>query len=41
MNRIVFFGYVVTSQSIEMDEANVRVINECPTPKYMIEVSMD
>ena len=38
MNIIVFFGYGVTLHGIEMDEVNVKVIYEWPTPKYMIKV---
>jgi hypothetical protein len=36
--KIVFLGYVVSKKDIEMDEANVKVIKEWPTPKMVSEI---
>jgi hypothetical protein len=33
MEKIVFLGYVVTAQGIEMDEEKVKAIRDWPTPK--------
>jgi len=38
MEKIVFLGYVVTAQGIEMDEEKVKVIRDWPTPKSVTEV---
>jgi hypothetical protein len=38
MEKIMFIGYVVTAHSIKMDENKVKVIQDWPTPKFMIEV---
>jgi len=38
MEKIVFLGYVVTTQGIEMDEEKVKVIRDWPTPKVVREV---
>ena len=38
MGKIVFLGYVVTAQGIEMDEEKVKAIREWPTPKSVSEV---
>jgi hypothetical protein len=37
--KIVFLGYVVTAQGIEMDEEKVKAIRDWPTPKSVSEVS--
>jgi hypothetical protein len=33
MERIVFLGYVLTVQGIEMDEEQVKAIRDWPAPK--------
>jgi len=38
MGKIVFLGYVVTAQGIEMDEEKVKAIRGWPTPKSVSEV---
>jgi hypothetical protein len=38
MEKIVFLGYVVTTQGIEMDEEKVKAIRDWPTPKSVSEV---
>jgi hypothetical protein len=38
MEKIVFLGYVVTAQGIEMDEEKVKAIWDWPTPKSVSEV---
>jgi len=38
MENIVFLGYVVTAQGIEMDEEKVKAIRDWPTPKSVSEV---
>ena len=38
MGKIVFLGYVVTAQGIEMDKEKVKAIQEWPTPKSVSEV---
>lgn len=38
LGKIVFLGYVVTAQGIEMDEEKVKAIREWPTPKSVSEV---
>ena len=38
IEKIVFLGYVVTAQGIEMDEEKVKAIREWPTPKSVSEV---
>jgi hypothetical protein len=38
MEKIVFLGYVVTAQSIEMDGEKVKAIRDWPTPKSVGEV---
>ena len=38
MKKIVFLGYVVTTQGIEMDEEKVKAIRDWPTPKSVSEV---
>ena len=38
MEKIVFLGYVVTTQGIEMDEEKVKAIQDWPTPKSVSEV---
>jgi hypothetical protein len=38
MEKIVFLGYVVTAQDIEMDEEKVKAIWDWPTPKSVSEV---
>lgn len=35
MERIIFLGYVVIAQSIEMDEKKVKAIQDWPTPKLV------
>ena len=36
--EIVFLGYVVTAQGIEMGEEKVKAIQDWPTPKSVSEV---
>jgi hypothetical protein len=36
--KIVFLGYVITAQGIEMDEEKVKAIRDWPTPKSVSEV---
>jgi hypothetical protein len=38
MEKILFLGYVVTAQGIEMDEEKVKVIRDWPTPQSVSEV---
>jgi hypothetical protein len=38
MEKIMFLGYVVTAQGIEMDKKKVRAIQDWPTPKSVSEV---
>jgi len=38
MEKIVFLGYVVTAQGIEMNEEKVKPIRDWPTPKSVSEV---
>jgi hypothetical protein len=38
MEKIVFLGYVVTAQGIEMDEEKVKAIRNWPIPKSVSEV---
>jgi hypothetical protein len=38
MEKIVFLGYVVTAQGIEMDEEEVKAIRDWPIPKSVSEV---
>jgi hypothetical protein len=38
MEKIVFLGYVVTAQGIEMGEEKVKAIRDWPTPKSVSEV---
>ena len=38
MEKIVFPGYIVTAQDINMDEEKVTAIQNWPTPKSVIEV---
>jgi len=38
MEKIMFIGYVVTAQGIEMDEEKVKAIRDSPTPKSVSEV---
>jgi len=38
MEKIVFLGYVVTAQGIEIDEEKVKAIRDWPTPKLISEV---
>jgi hypothetical protein len=38
MKKIVFLGYVVTTQGIEMDKEKVKAILEWLAPKSMTEV---
>jgi hypothetical protein len=38
MKKIMFLGYVVTMQGIEMDKEKAKVILDWPTPKFVIEV---
>jgi hypothetical protein len=38
MDRIVFLGYVGSAKGIEMDEAKVKAIQECFTPKSITDV---
>ena len=38
MDKVVFFGYVVSVKGIEVDEENVKAIKEWPTPKSITEV---
>jgi hypothetical protein len=38
MEKIVFLGYVVTAQGIEMDEEKVKAIRDWPTLKSISEV---
>jgi hypothetical protein len=38
MEKIVFLGYVVTAQGIEMDEEKVKAIRDWATPKSVREV---
>jgi hypothetical protein len=38
MEKIVFLGYAVTAQGIEMDEEKVKAIRDWPTPKSVSEV---
>jgi hypothetical protein len=36
MKKIMFLGYVVTMQGIEMDKEKAKVILDWPTPKSVI-----
>jgi hypothetical protein len=38
MEKIVFLGYIVTAQGIEMDKEKVRAIRDWPPPKSVSEV---
>jgi len=38
MEKMVFFGYVVTTQGMEMDEEKVKAIRDWPTPQSVSEV---
>jgi hypothetical protein len=38
MEKIMFLGYVVTAQGIEMDEGNVKALQNWPTPKFVTKV---
>jgi len=38
MEKIVFLGYIVTAEGIDMDEEKVKVIRDWPTPIYVTEV---
>ena len=38
MEKIVFLGYVVTAQGIEIDEEKVKAIRDWPTPKSVSKV---
>jgi hypothetical protein len=38
MEKIVFLGYVVTAQGIEMDEVKVKAIQDWLIPKSVSEV---
>jgi hypothetical protein len=38
MEKIMFLGYVVTTQGIEMDEENVKAIWDWPAPKLVNDV---
>ena len=38
MEKIVFLGYVVTAQGIEMAEKKIKAIQDWPTPKSVSEV---
>ena len=38
MDKVVFLGYVVSVRGIEVDEENVKDIEEWPTPKSITEV---
>ena len=38
MDKVVFFGYVVSAKGIEVDEEKVKAIKEWPTPKSITEV---
>ena len=38
MDKVVFLGYVVSTKGIEVDEENVKLIKEWPTPKLITEV---
>jgi hypothetical protein len=38
MEKIMFLGYVITAQGIEMDEEKVKAIRDWPTPKSISEV---
>jgi hypothetical protein len=38
MEKIMFLGYVVTAQGIEMDEGKVKTIQDWPTPKSVTKV---
>jgi len=38
MEKIVFLGYVVTAQCIEIEEEKVKAIRDWPTPKLISEV---
>jgi hypothetical protein len=38
IEKIVFFGYVVTAQDIKMDEEKIKVIRDWPTLKSVNEV---
>jgi len=38
MEKIVYLGYVVSTTSIEMDEAKIKVMKEWSTPKMVSEV---
>ena len=37
MDKIIFLGYVISAKGIDMDEAKVKVIQEWPMPKSIIE----
>jgi hypothetical protein len=39
MEKIVFFGYVVTAQGNKMDEEKAKAIRDWPTPESVIEVT--
>ena len=38
MDKVVFFGYIVSAKGIEVDEENVKAIKEWPTPQSITEV---
>jgi hypothetical protein len=38
MEKIVFLGYIVTAQDIEMEEEKVKAIRDWPTPKLISEI---
>ena len=38
MEKVVFLGYVVSTEGIEVDEEKVKAIREWPTPKGITEV---
>ena len=37
-NRLVFFGFVVSAQGIQVDEEKVRAIQDWPSPKSVSKV---
>ena len=38
MKKVVFLGYVISTEGIEVDEEKVKAIKEWPTPKSITEV---
>ena len=37
-NKLLFLGFIISSEGIQVDEEKVRAIREWPTPKTIVEV---